>query len=474
MVDYKEPILSEVPMQSTITAITAQMQAAQLDPAAIGAFIDAYGQLAAGASGMLPEATIQPVRDVPTLGALDAHTAAGSAALKKTIVLRLNGGLGTGMGLEQAKSLLRVRGDDTFLDIVAKQHRALVQQTGVSLPLVFMNSFATDDDTRAYLARYPDLDTRSVVQGRVPKIRVDTLAPIDWPADPELAWCPPGHGELYRVLWSSGVLDALIAAGYEYVYSANIDNLGATIDTRILGYMASQQIPFVMEVTRRTEADRKGGHLAQRPDGQYVLRESAQCPPADMDAFQDIDAHQYFNTNNVWFALRPMRDLLDKNGGFLPLPIIVNRKTVDVRDPASPAVIQLESAMGAAIGIILGAQAVAVPRERFMPVKSCQDLLVLRSDCFALNDAYHLVQRHPGQTLPIVQLDQHFYKVISDFEQRFPAGSPLLQQCTALTVTGDVTFGADVSCTGAVTIRAVAPAHIAAGTQLPDGLHSIA
>ena len=461
-------------MQSHIPAITAQMQAAQLDPAAIDAFIDAYGQLAAGASGMLPEETIQPVTDVPTLGALDAHAAAGTAALKKTIVLRLNGGLGTGMGLEQAKSLLRVRGDDTFLDIVAKQHRALVQQTGVRLPLVFMNSFATDDDTRAYLARYPDLDTRSVVQGRVPKIRVDTLAPIDWPADPELAWCPPGHGELYRVLWSSGVLDALIADGYEYVYSANIDNLGATIDTRILGYMASQQIPFVMEVTRRTEADRKGGHLAQRPDGQYVLRESAQCPPADMDAFQDIERHQFFNTNNVWFALKPLRALLAANGGFLPLPIIVNRKTVDVRDPASPAVIQLESAMGAAIGLIAGAQAVAVPRERFMPVKSCQDLLVLRSDCFGLNDAYHLVQCNPGQTLPIVQLDQHYYKVISDFEQRFPAGSPLLQQCSALTVTGDVTFGADVSCTGAVTIRAAAPAHIAAGTQLPDGLHSIA
>ena len=461
-------------MQSHIPDIQTKMQAAQLDPAAIGAFIDAYGQLAAGASGMLPEATIQPVRDVPTLGALDAHAAAGTAALKKTIVLRLNGGLGTGMGLEQAKSLLRVRGDDTFLDIVAKQHRALVQQTGVSLPLVFMNSFATDDDTRAYLERYPDLDTRSVVQGRVPKIRVDTLAPIDWPADPELEWCPPGHGELYRVLWSSGVLDALIAEGYEYVYSANIDNLGATIDTRILGYMASQQIPFVMEVTRRTEADRKGGHLAQRPDGQYVLRESAQCPPADMDAFQDIERHQFFNTNNVWFALKPLRALLAANGGFLPLPIIVNRKTVDVRDPDSPAVIQLESAMGAAIGLIAGAQAVAVPRERFMPVKSCQDLLVLRSDCFALNDAYHLVQCNPGQTLPIVQLDQHFYKVISDFEQRFPAGSPQLQQCSALTVTGDVTFGADVSCTGTVIIRAAAPAHIAAGTQLPDGQHSIA
>jgi UTP--glucose-1-phosphate uridylyltransferase len=393
--------------------------------------------------------------------------------LQKTVVLRLNGGLGTGMGLAQAKSLLRVRGDDTFLDIVAKQHRALVQQTGVRLPLVFMNSFATDEDTQAYLAQYADLDIRTVLQGRVPKIRVDTMQPVHWPADPELEWCPPGHGELYRVLWSSGVLDALIAAGYEYVYSANIDNLGATIDTRILGYMASQQIPFVMEVTRRTEADRKGGHLAQRPDGQYVLRESAQCPPADMDAFQDIERHQFFNTNNVWFALKPLRALLAANGGFLPLPIIVNRKTVDVRDATSPAVIQLESAMGAAIGIIPGAQAVAVPRERFMPVKSCQDLLVLRSDCFGLNDAYHLVQTWPGP-LPLVQLDNRFYKVMSDFEQRFPSGSLQLQHCSALTVDGDVTFGADVRCAGAVTIRAAQPALVKNGTMFADGQHSIA
>jgi UTP--glucose-1-phosphate uridylyltransferase len=193
-----------------------------------------------------------------------------------------------------------------------------------------------------------------------------------------------------------------------------------------------------------------------------------------MDAFQDIDVHQYFNTNNVWFALRPMRELLAKNGGFLPLPIIVNRKTVDVRDATSPAVIQLESAMGAAIGIIPGAQAVAVPRERFMPVKSCQDLLVLRSDCFSLNDAYHLVQTWPGHPLPLVQLDSRFYKVISDFEQRFAAGAPHLQHCTALTVEGDVTFGADVRCDGAVTIRAPQPALVKNGTVFADGQHSIA
>lgn len=461
-------------MHPHITEITTKMTAAALEPAAIAAFVDAYTQYRNGETGMMPEATIAPVTEVPTLAALAQHRAAGAAALKKTVVLRLNGGLGTGMGLDQAKSLLRVRGDDTFLDIVAKQHRTLVAQSGVPLPLLFMNSFATDADTGAHMAQYGDLDVRTVLQGQVPKIRVDTGAPVAWDEDPALEWCPPGHGELYRVLWSSGMLDALIDAGYEYVFSANIDNLGATIDTALLGYMASQQIPFVMEVTRRTEVDRKGGHLARRPDGQYVLRESAQCPAADSAAFQDIDRHHYFNTNNIWFALRPLRALLAANGGFLSLPIIVNRKTVDVRDAASPAVVQLESAMGAAIGLIAGAQAVAVPRERFMPVKNCQDLLVLRSDCFALNDQYHLTQTWPGHPLPVVQLDQRFYKVISDYEARFPAGSPLLQHCSALTVHGDVTFGAGVRCDGAVTITAQAAATVPAGAVFADGEHSVA
>ena len=461
-------------MQTHITEITTKMTAAELEPAAIAAFIDAYTQYAKGETGMMPEATIAPVQQVPTRDAVAHYTAQGAAALKKTVVLRLNGGLGTGMGLEQAKSLLRVRGEDTFLDIVAKQHRSLVQQSGVALPLLFMNSFVTDADTIAHMARYPDLDVRTVLQGQVPKIRVDSGAPVAWDEDPTLEWCPPGHGELYRVLWSSGMLDALIDAGYEYIFSANIDNLGATIDTALLGYMASQHIPFLMEVTRRTEADRKGGHLARCHDGQFVLRESAQCPSADTAAFQDIDRHHYFNTNNIWFALKPLRALLAQHGGYLPLPIIVNRKTVDVRYPASPAVVQLESAMGAAIGMIPGAQAVAVSRERFMPVKSCQDLLVLRSDCFSLNDQYHLVQTWAGHPLPVVQLDPQFYKVISDFEARFPAGSPLLQHCSALTVAGDVTFGAAVRCDGAVSITAASPAHVPDGAVFADGQHSIA
>jgi UTP--glucose-1-phosphate uridylyltransferase len=192
-----------------------------------------------------------------------------------------------------------------------------------------------------------------------------------------------------------------------------------------------------------------------------------------MTMFQDIDHHQYFNTNNVWLALRPLRAVLAEHGGFLPLPIIVNRKTVDVRDVQSPAVIQLESAMGAAIGLMPGAQAVAVPRTRFMPVKNCQDLLVLRSNRFVLNDAYHLVQ-HDDRPLPRVHLDQAYYRVVSDFEARFPSQVPDLRACESLTIHGDVTVMAPVRCEGNVVLVASAgAAHITSPAVFGDGTHQI-
>jgi len=460
-------------MTTATQPFVARMQAEHLDATAIAAFVHAYQQLVSGETGFIPEDTIAPVTALPHLAQLDAHTARGQALLAKTVVLRLNGGLGTGMGLDRAKSMLRVRGDDTFLDIVAKQHRHLIAQTGVALPLIFMNSFATDADTRAHLAAYPDVQVRYVLQSKVPKVVADTMQPATWPTNPALEWCPPGHGELYRVLWSSGLLDELLAAGYEYLFSANIDNLGATLEPAVVGYMDAAQIPFLMEVTRRTDADRKGGHLAYATDGRLLLRESAQCPAADMAVFQDIEHHQYFNTNNVWLALRPLRDVLARNGGFLALPIIVNRKTIDVRDAQSPAVIQLESAMGAAIGQIPGSAALAVPRTRFMPVKNCQDLLVLRSNRFVLNDAYHLVQ-DGSHALPTVQLDQTYYRVVADFEARFPTQVPDLHECTSLTIHGDVTVVAPVRCQGNVVLNASAgAARITTPTVFGDGTHQI-
>jgi UTP--glucose-1-phosphate uridylyltransferase len=413
-----------------------------------------YGVLASGSVGLIPEAEIAPVESARDIAEVARYGEAGQQALPHTAVLKLNGGLGTGMGLDQAKSLLVVRERLTFLDIIARQTISYGARYECQIPLILMNSFSTDADSRAALERYPELRgpiPNAVIQNKVPKIRQDTLGPVDWPADPQLEWCPPGHGEIYIVLATSGLLDQLLERGYEYLFISNSDNLGATLDRGILGYIASEQIPFLMEVADRTEADKKGGHIAKLHNGQLILREVAQCPEEDLPAFQDIGRHRYFNTNNIWVDLVRLKQLLEANNNVLKLPMIRNAKTVDPKDARSPAVYQLETAMGAAIGVFAGARVLRVGRDRFMPVKTCEDLLRLRSDIYTLDQDYRL-RAGAGSQMTLIQLDARYYKRIDDFEARFPAGAPSLRTCTQLTVQGDVCFGAGVVCQGTARI----------------------
>merc|ERR1740138_658438 len=119
---------------------------------------------------------------------------------------------------------------------------------------------------------------------------------------------------------------------------------------KLLTYFAQSNKPFIMECCERTEADKKGGHLAMRTaDGQLILRESAQCADEDEAAFQDITKHRFFNTNNLWVRLDKLKEQIVASGGFIKLPMIKNAKTVDPKDGDSTKVLQLETAMGAAI-----------------------------------------------------------------------------------------------------------------------------
>jgi len=340
------------------------------------------------------------------------------------------------------------------------------------VPLVLMNSFATREDSLAALAAHDGLGTdlpADFVQNKVPKLRADDLRPVRWPEDPDLEWAPPGHGDLYAALETSGLLDDLLAGGFRWAFVSNSDNLGAVLEPRILAWIAREELPFVMEAADRTEADRKGGHLARRRDGGFVLREIAQTPDEDVDAFQDVTRHRYFNTNTLWVDLQALRTLLDERDGVLGLPMIVNRKTVDPADKESTPVIQLETAMGAAIDVFDGAQALRVPRSRFVPVKTTNDLLVLRSDAYDVDEAGRLTLAGDRDAAPLVDLDPRHYKLIADFDARLPSGPPSLVACDRLTVEGDVTFGAGVVCRGEVTVRAEGgPVHLEDGTEF-DG-----
>jgi UTP--glucose-1-phosphate uridylyltransferase len=409
-----------------------------------------FNRLIEGEGGLIPDNSIEPVENLPDVENFpQSLRETGNKAMKKTILLKLNGGLGTGMGLDRAKSLLKVKNNLTFLDIIASQAMTY------KIPLLLMNSFATDEDSLNLLKKY-DLQNNiplSFLQNMVPKINQDDLSPALYFDDPELEWCPPGHGDIYTALITSGILDLLLNEGYLYLFVSNADNLGAVMDTSILGYFAEKEIPFMMEVSDRTEADKKGGHLAVLPDGQFILRELAQCPSEELKSFQDIKKYKYFNTNNLWINLSSLKDLLNEKNNILGLPMICNKKTVNPCDSKSTPVYQLETAMGSAISIFKGSQAVRVPRRRFSPVKSTNDLLALRSDAFILTEDFQIAanpERKAGHV--IIELDENYYKMISQLEDRFPFGSPSLLECEKLIVKGDIKFGRNIKLKGNVKI----------------------
>jgi UTP--glucose-1-phosphate uridylyltransferase len=451
-------------------AATEKMRAAGAHEEAIRAFESAYRRLESGETAMLPSAELEPAGDVPALD--DLPEADPAAALKPVVVIKLNGGLATTMGLQQPKSLMEARDGRSFLDIIIGQTLALRRRHEVALPLVLMDSDSTREPTLKALAAHPELEAEGLdpdfMQSVIPKLEAETLEPVSWPKAPVLEWTPPGHGDVYGALRRSGMLDALLERGFRYAMISNSDNLGARVDARIAAHLAAEELPFLMEVVQGTEADRKGGHVARRTaDGQLVLRETAQTPPEDEDSFRDFRRWRWYNTNTLWVDLQVLAETLERNDGVLELPLIINRKTVDPRDPDSTPVIQLESAMGAAIGSFPGASLLQVPRTRFAPVKTTDDLLVLRSDVYELGDDLD-VEPADGRadSLPFVELDKRFYRLIDAFEERFPDGPPSLREAERFVVHGDVTFGAGVRVRGAVELDVGEPTRIDPGTVL--------
>jgi UTP--glucose-1-phosphate uridylyltransferase len=448
-----------------------KMRNAGVDEVAIDTFAHYYRLLEHGETGMIAEDTIEPL-DMEALADIEVADDVAAEAIRKTAVIKLNGGLGTSMGMERAKSLLCVRRGLSFLDIIARQVLHLRKQYDAPLPLLFMNSFRTSADTMEALARYDDLPVEGLplefLQNKEPKLKVDDLTPVGWPRDPSMEWCPPGHGDLYTALRGTGLLDRLIAAGYERVFVSNSDNLGAVPDARVAGWFATSGAPFAIEAVRRTPSDRKGGHFARRRnDGRLVLRETAQTLPQDQEALADLERHRFCSTNNLWVDLAALKLALDSRDGILGLPLIRNVKHVDPADPSTPEVIQVETAMGAAIEVFEDSALIEVTRERFVPVKTTNDLLVLRSDVYDLHRDFVLGQ--VSDSLPFIELDDAYYKRVRDFDKRFPEGAPSLKRARSLTVEGDWTFGKGVAVVGEASLQASSAQRLDPGSVLGDG-----
>jgi UTP--glucose-1-phosphate uridylyltransferase len=446
-----------VAISRRIEPFAAAMENAGMPVPAISTFRLHLRRYLEGATGTIGRDHIEPVSELPDLEDPGVRLETTEDQLARVVVIKLNGGLGTGMGLERAKSLIDVRPGISFLDLIARQMLGLRRPGCRPIPALFMNSFRTQADTETALTAYPDLAVDGLPMGflqhKVPKVLVETERPAECPSDPEMAWCPPGHGDIYTALLTSGVLSRLLDTGYDLAFVSNSDNLGAVLDPVLLGHMLHRRASFMMEVADRTPADRKGGHLCRLRDGRLALRESAQCPADETEDFQDIDRYRYFNTNNIWLSLPVLAELLEQYSGALPLDTIVNRKTLDPRDPGSPAVVQLETAMGAAVSLFDDAIAVRVPRSRFSPVKNTNDLLAVRSDAYRLTDDGRIVLGSDRSSPPTIVLDPKHFKLLDEFDRRFADGPPSLRHCTSLQVWGNVSFGKGVVVEGEVTIR---------------------
>nr|GAT56261.1 UTP-glucose-1-phosphate uridylyltransferase [Mycena chlorophos] len=391
-----------------------------------------------------------------------------NALLRKLAVLKVNGGLGTSMGMVGAKSALEVRDGLTFLDLTIQQVSHLNTSLGVDVPLLLMSSFNTHADTLRIIRKYAAHNVRITTfnQSRYPRIHKDSLLPCPKSADLDAgdsnnsAWYPPGHGDLYNALLHSGMLDQLIAEGKEYLFVSNADNLGAVVDQKILQHMADSKAEFIMEVTDKTRADVKGGTLIEY-NGSTRLLEIAQVPPEHVDEFKSVRKFKIFNTNNLWIDLKALRRILSSPTG-LPLDIITNPKTTE----RGESIIQLETAAGAAIKHFPASRAfgINVPRRRFLPVKTCADLLLVRSDLHTLQDG-RLVP-NPSRTFattPVIQLGDQFKKV-QHFLKRFKS-IPSIVDLDLLTIVGDVYIGKRVTLRGQVIIIASEGQRI----TIPDG-----
>ncbi|KAI8636906.1 UTP--glucose-1-phosphate uridylyltransferase family [Parasitella parasitica] len=386
--------------------------------------------------------------------------ATGTADLEKLAVLKLNGGLGTTMGCVGPKSAIEVRDGMTFLDLSVRQIEYLNKKNDVSVPFILMNSFNTDDDTKRIVQKYAthNVDIITFNQSRHPRIKKESLLPVPRsPASPIEQWYPPGHGDLYESIYNSGLLDQLIDQGKEYLFVSNVDNLGATVDFNILHHMVESDAEFIMEVTDKTKADIKGGTLVD--DGGHIrLLEIAQVPDEHIEDFKSVKKFKIFNTNNLWVNLKAIKRVMDEE--IMDLEIIVNNKTT----PQGEKVIQLETAVGAAIKHFKNAHGVNVPRTRFLPVKSTSDLFLVTSNLYSL--IHGCLEVNPDRmfsNVPLIKLGDHFKKV-NDFLTRFKT-IPHILELDHLTVTGDVCFGSKVELRGTVIIVANHGEHI----DIPSG-----
>jgi len=369
----------------------------------------------------------------------------GEEHLEHVVVVKLNGGRSTSMGGAVPKCFVQAKNSMSFLDIAMKRIMYLNDRFKVEIPLVLMDSFFTNQATEKIVGRTPLL-IMNFIQNEYPRLVAQDFSILD--TNTEEDWCPAGHGDFYISFYESGLLHKLLELGYRWVFISNIDNLCADVSPHLLGLMIDGGHDFMMEVTRKTRADVKGGAPAFIK-GHPGLLEIAQVAPEHEQEFQDIDKFRYFNTNNLWIDIEAIRDKIEAKS--LKIPTILNPKTIMNKE-----IIQIETAMGAAMGAFSKPAAIAVPRSRFFPIKKMKDLLILQSDAFLLDEQYRIVpnNRRPERLpfLPEVVFGNGFM-ADNELANWFADPATLsLVEAESLAVNGKVFFEKNVVVKGKVEV----------------------
>lgn len=365
-----------------------------------------------------------------------------TSILKKIAVLKLNGGLGTSMGCIGPKSLVPIFKNKNFLNIIQEQLSFFESSYKINMPLILLNSFNTHSQTEHFF-KEKNNPFNAIIQNQFPKIDALSNDPFISTVNPEQEWNPPGHGDVFLALHESGWIDHLINDDKDYIFISNSDNIGATIDISIPNYMAENNIDFLMETTKKTKLDVKGGTLV-RLNNKLTLLERAQVETNHLPEFENIQKFKIFNTNNIWINLKKLKNKMKENPFLLPL--IANPKTVNNRN-----IVQLETAMGAAINLFDNAITCVVPRTRFLPVKKTSDLMLLRSDFLIKeNNSYTFSKYVDVNNLPSISLGKEF-ETIEKLDNRV-LETPSLKHVKSLKIEGDVYIEKNVRFNGNVSI----------------------
>ncbi|MCP9262957.1 UTP--glucose-1-phosphate uridylyltransferase [Dirofilaria immitis] len=316
--------------------------------------------------------------------------------LKRVSVVKLNGGLGTTMGCNGPKSLIELRSGLTFLDFAIGHVRHFNEQNNSSVPLVLMNSFNTDKAVYEYLADRK-INVKTFLQSKCPRIFVKNSMPVPLKDGGENieGWYPPGHGNIFKSMHFTGVLDELLAQGRDICFISNIDNTGATIDLRIAKLMGGTLVEINGYIM----------HL-EMPQGSVI---------------------SYVCFHDRWILLG--------------LGKVRRKDAITVVLSNGEFVNQLETSLGGAIRNFDKVLSIKVPRSRFLPVKNTQELLAIMSDLYEVTENFSL-QFVRKDKAPIIELSEHFSK-ISEFRERF-CEIPRLRELKRLKVEGNIYFEHDV------------------------------